>query len=182
MDSLVRRRSLPRVIGFASVMVALAIASSGCASSLDRGKVVFSTDVPSGCTPAHQVTSVTATTSVYATYVFKSRLGGETIALEVTRDGHPYVPSSNLPTSQTKGLDCFADTSDLSKLGNWGPGTYRVSLTNGSDVVAQGDLTVTGTGTSASPAGASASPAGAPASPVDTSSPAASGSPAASAS
>jgi hypothetical protein len=158
-------------------LVALAIASAGCSANIDRGKIIFSTDVPStdnGCTPGHQVTSVSATTSVYATYIFKAKPGDETIALQVTRDGQPYIPASNLPTSDTKGLDCFADTSDLSQLQNWGPGTYHVSLTNSGSVVAQGDLTVTGTGTPATPADTSV--------PVDTSSPADTSSPEASAS
>jgi hypothetical protein len=115
-------------------------------AAMNRGKVIFSTDVPSadnGCTPGHQVTSVTATTSVYATYIFESKPGSETITLEVTRDGQPYIPATDLPTADTRGLDCFADTSDLSQLNDWGPGTYHVSLTSNGAVVAEGDLTVT---------------------------------------
>jgi hypothetical protein len=117
-------------------------------AAINRGKVIFSTDVPSsdnGCRPSHQVTSVSDTTSVYATYVFDSKPGGETITLEVTRDGQPYIPATDLPTADANGLDCFADTSDLSKLDNWGAGTYHVSLTSSGAVVAQGDLTVTAT-------------------------------------
>ena len=182
MDSLRRRRSLPRAIAAVTVVVALAIASYGCAAAIDRGKVLFSTDAQSsdkGCTPSHQVTSVGDTTSVYATYIYKSRPGGETITLEVTRDGQPYIPASDLPTADTKGLDCFADTSDLSKLDNWGAGTYHVSLTSSGAVVAQGDLTVKGTGTTASPAASGSPASGSPAA-SDSSAPSDSAAPSAS--
>jgi hypothetical protein len=145
MEALFRRHSLLRAIAVVSVIIALALASYGCGASIDRGKVEFSSDVPTssgGCSPANQVTSVSATTSVYATYIFQSKPGNETISLQVTKDGQVYIPSSDLPTTDTKGLDCFADTSDLSKLPNWGAGVYHVSLTSGGKVVAQGDLTV----------------------------------------
>jgi hypothetical protein len=164
MDSLVRRRSLLRAVAGISVVFALAIASYGCAAAIDRGKVIFSTDIPTsdnGCAPGHQVTSVADTTSVYATYIFKAKPGTETVTLAVTRDGQPYIPATDLPTADTKGLDCFADTSDLSKLDNWGAGTFHVSLTSNGNVVAQGDLTVTGTGTPATPAPSDTSAAGA---------------------
>jgi hypothetical protein len=162
----ISRRSLPRAAAVISIVV-LALASAGCSANLDRGKVLFSTDKPTsddGCTPANLVTSVSNTTSVYPTYVYKSRPGDETLSLEVTRDGAVYIPSSDLPAGDSKGLDCFADTSDLSKLDNWGAGTYHISLTSGGTVWAEGDLTVTGpagsTGSSGSPAaGASGSPA-----------------------
>jgi hypothetical protein len=138
-------RSLPRAIAVVSVIVALALASFGCGTSIDRGKVLFSTDVPSasgGCSPSNQVTSVSATTSVYATYVFKARPGSETITLHVTKDGTDLFPPTDLSTADTNGKDCISDTADLSQLANWGAGTVNFSLTSGGSEVASGDLTV----------------------------------------
>jgi hypothetical protein len=114
-----------------------------------KGQVVFSTDRPmagvtTGCTVANQVTVVAANTSVYATYIFSSGQGSEVVSLSVTKDGISYLPATAMPAADTSGLDCFADTTDLGTLPNWGPGTYHFSLTTGSDgsVISEGDLTV----------------------------------------
>lgn len=141
------RRSLPRYLGVVAVVIALAISSYGCGdgANIERGKVLFGTDLPkqdSKCAASSPVTSVAASVSVYATYVFKAQPGDEVISLAVTKDGQSFIPSSALDTVDTKGLDCFGDTSDLSKLDNWGPGTYNFKLTSPTDTVAEGDLTV----------------------------------------
>jgi hypothetical protein len=145
MEAAVRMRSLPRQIAAISIVIALALASYGCGASIQRGKVLFSTDVPTAngsCTPDKMVTSVSAGTSVYATYVFKAKPGDETVSIEMTKDGSSYIPKMELDTADTKGLDCFGDTSDLSKLPDWGVGTYKVTLTAQGATVAEGELTV----------------------------------------
>jgi hypothetical protein len=85
---------------------------------------------------------VSATTSVYATYVFGARPGTETISLAVTKNGATFIGKTAIPTSDTQGLDCFGDTTDLSTLSGWGPGTYIFLLTSPAGEVGRGTLTV----------------------------------------
>lgn len=109
------------------------------------GEVVFGTDIPtanSKCQPKSPVTSASATTSVYATYVFGPRPGTETISLEVTKDGATFIARVAMPTVDTKGLDCFGDTTDLSQLPGWGPGTFVFLLTTGGSELGRGELVV----------------------------------------
>jgi hypothetical protein len=112
------------------------------------GTVVFSTDLPiagmhSGCTIDHQVTSVGASTPVYATYMFRPTPSGEEISLSVTKNGRTFVAAIPIPAEYTTGVACFSDTSDLSKTPNWGPGAYHFSAAVGDNLVAAGDLVVT---------------------------------------
>jgi hypothetical protein len=88
------------------------------------------------------VTSVTASTAVYATYEFKSAPGSEVVSLTVTKNGKSFVDAVPIPSTDTKGIDCFSDTTDLSQLPNWGPGTYHFTATSNGSVIAAGDLTV----------------------------------------
>lgn len=146
MKATVQMHSASRQIAALSVVIALALASYGCGLSIERGKVLFSTDEPTAngsCTPAHMVTTVSVGTSVYATYVFKAKPGDETVSLEMTKNGESFVPKMDMDTSDTKGLDCFGDTTDLSTLDGWGAGTYKVTLTANGATVAEGTLTVT---------------------------------------
>jgi hypothetical protein len=146
MEATVQMHSPWRQVTAASVVIALALAIYGCGPSLERGKVLFSTDKPTAngtCTPEHMVTSVGVGTSVYATYVYKARPGDETVSLEVTKDGESFGLTMDMDTSWTKGLDCFGDTSDLSTLDGWGVGAYTFTLTALGDTVAEGTLTVT---------------------------------------
>jgi hypothetical protein len=157
MEAAVGMRSLPRQIAAISVVIVLALASYGCGASIQRGKVLFSTDIPKTtvtislndspkvdaiCTPKKMVTSVNAETSVYATYVFKAKPGDETVSLEVTKNGESYFPKRELDSIMTKGLDCYGDPTDLSTLHGWGVGTYKVTLTAQGATVAEGELTV----------------------------------------
>jgi hypothetical protein len=145
MDPRNRRRSALRLIGASLVVIALAFASYGCGANIPRGKIIFSKDVPTAdgkCSPANAVTSVSTKDSVYATYVFKSKPGSETLSISVTKDGQPLVPKTDIPTSNTSGQDCLGDTDPYNNLQGWGVGTYHVSINNGDAVVAEGDLTV----------------------------------------
>ena len=113
---------------------------------LQRGQVVFSTTVVSGtttnCRVDNQVTSISSGVAVYATYIFKSTQGSDPVSIDVTRDGQAFLSTVTLPTTDTNGSDCFADTTDLSQLPDWGPGSYHFSLTSGGSIVSQGDLVV----------------------------------------
>jgi hypothetical protein len=148
----VRSRSpLPRII-IGVVTIAILVAGGLLVRSFingappDAGKVVFSTDKPVegqtvGCTVDHQVTTIKAGESVYATYVFKGHQGADTVSLAVTKDGAAYLGPSDLPTTDTNGLDCFADTTDLSQY--FAAGTYKFTLVSAGTTIAEGSLVVT---------------------------------------
>jgi hypothetical protein len=113
----------------------------------DAGKVVFSTDKPVagqtvGCTVDHQVTTISAGKAVYATYIFSSRQGSDVVSLSVTKDGAALLGPAPMDTSDTQGLDCFADTTDLSTI-PFDAGSYTFTLTSAGATIAQGTLTVT---------------------------------------
>ncbi len=144
-----RRSPLPRIIGLLVVVIVVVVAGAFVIemNSVQRGKVLFSTDAPvvgtsTDCKVADQVTSVSVTTSVYATYIFSSTQGSDPVSLSVTQNGQTYLPATALPTTDTQGYDCFADTSDLSQLPGWSAGTYHFSVTSDGSVIAEGDLTV----------------------------------------
>jgi len=143
-----RRSRLPVIAVVVVGVIVLAVAGAFVLNmnAVQRGKVLFSTDVPSassaaGCHVANQVTSVSASTSIYATYIFTSTQGGDVVSISITKNGQAFL-SGPLPTTDTQGYDCFSDTTDLSTVPNWGTGTYHFSLTSGGAVIAQGDLTV----------------------------------------
>lgn len=140
-----RPRTLIRGSVAVAVALAIALSSYGCGASIDRGKVIFSTDMPKaggGCAPTSQVTTVSSGTSVYATYVFKTQPADETISISVTRDGQTFISNVDLPNTVTKGVDCFANTSDLSATAGWGPGSYHFTVTSDGADSAAGDLVV----------------------------------------
>jgi hypothetical protein len=139
------RSSLPRFLAVIAVVVAVAAVSYGCGASIQRGKVLFGTDYPtadSKCAPAKPVTTVSSTTSVYATYVFKAQPGSEVVTITITKDGQAFGQPVALPTADSQGLDCFADTTDLSTLSGWTAGSYDFKMTSPSDTVAEGTLTI----------------------------------------
>lgn len=143
-----RRSRLPAIALVVVGVVVLAVAGAVFVNmnGVQRGKVVFSTDVPvagstTNCQVNNQVTSVSATTSVYATYIFKATQGSDVVSIDITKNNQEFL-SGPLPTTDTQGYDCFADTTDLSTVPNWGTGTYHFSLTSGGGVIAEGDLTV----------------------------------------
>ena len=143
-----RRSRLPVIALVVVGVVILAVAGAVFVNmnGIQRGKVVFSTDVPvagstTNCQVNNRVTSVSATTSVYATYIFKATQGSDVVSIDITKNNQEFL-SGPLPTTDTQGYDCFADTTDLSTVPNWGTGTYDFSLTSGGAVIAEGVLTV----------------------------------------
>ena len=145
-----RRSRLPLIITGIVVLVIIAVAGLFAVSYLknhqDAGKVVFSTDKPVagqtvGCSVDHQLTTVASGTPVYPTYIFSSRQGSAVVSITVTKDGSSYLPATEMPVTDTQGLDCFADTTDLSTI--FQAGTYKFTLTSGGTTIAEGTLTVT---------------------------------------
>jgi hypothetical protein len=144
-----RRGKRIAISTIAALVVIIAIVAFNVIRSSvpNAGKVMFSTDLPTtasqGCAINHQVTSIGATTSVYATYIFTDKQGSNPVSLSVTKDGNAYIGPAELDTTDTSGYDCTADTSDLSTLPEWGPGTYDFTATSGGKTVSEGKLTVT---------------------------------------
>ncbi len=144
------RIPLPRIIAAVVVVVAIAIAGFYAYNLVggQRGKIVFSTDVPvagTTCAVSNQVSSVSAATPVYANYIWASKLGSETVTVTITKDAQAFevggLTQIDFPAA-TAGTDCFSDITNLSELPGWGPGTFRFSATSGGSIVAKGDLTV----------------------------------------
>lgn len=145
-----RRSRLPLIITGIVVLVIIAGAGLFALSYLknhqDAGKVVFSTDKPVagqtvGCSVDHQLITVAAGKPVYPTYIFSSRQGSAVVSITVTKDGASYLPATEMPVTDTQGLDCFADTTDLSTI--FQAGTYKFTLTSGGATIAEGTLIVT---------------------------------------
>jgi hypothetical protein len=113
----------------------------------DRGKVLFSTDAPAadpkGCSVSNQVTTVGASTHVYATYIYTDTQGSDVVTLAISKDG-VELGSFAVPTSDTSGADCTTDSSDLSTdVPGWGAGSWKFTLTASGKTVSEGTLTVT---------------------------------------
>jgi hypothetical protein len=113
----------------------------------DRGKVVFSTDAPTsettGCTVSHQVTTSSLSTAVYATYIYTATQGSDVVTRTVSKDGTEVSAPIAIPTSDTNGADCTADSTNLSTEPGWGTGTWKFTLTAAGKTVSEGSLTVT---------------------------------------
>lgn len=112
----------------------------------NNGKVLFSTAVPTAdqkCDPGNVVTTVSAKTSVYATYEYTGRMGSDQVTLSVTKDGAAYGSPVTFSVSDTSGTDCGYDPTNLTTLPNWGPGTWKFTLTAAGKTVSEGSLTVT---------------------------------------
>jgi hypothetical protein len=139
---------LPRIVGAVVAIVVVVIAGAFLYGVFSGGsdKIVFSTDQPvagtsTGCTINDQVTSVRSTTSVYVSYIFGSTQGSDVLSVAITKDGQSFLPPTVIP--DTQGYDCFSDTTDLSQLPGWGPGTYHFVVTSSDGKTqATGDLTV----------------------------------------
>jgi len=139
---------LPRIVGAAVAIVVLAVAALFLYGTFANSgtKIVFSTDAPvagtsTGCTIDHQVTSVSASTSVYISYIFGSTQGSDVLSVSITKDGQSFLTPTAIP--DTQGFDCFSDTTDLSQLQGWGPGTYHfVVQSSDGKTQATADLTV----------------------------------------
>ena len=109
------------------------------------GQVVYTTvdqTDTSGCDTTSLVTSVKQGTSVWALYMWSHRLTSDQAVVEQDfRDG-VSIGTYNLPTDKTSDADCLWVEDDLSQEFTQ-PGTYEIKLTVGSEVVADGKLTVT---------------------------------------
>ena len=127
------------------VVVVVALAIVGMLLSPNHaGKVIFTTDAPTAegaktCNLGNQVTSVTAGTSVYANFFYKSRLSNETVTLTIVKDG-TVIDTSTLTADQANGVDCVESNANL---GDLTAGVYEFKLTTaGGDVVSDGTLTI----------------------------------------
>ena len=142
-----RRKLIGAFVIVAIVVIGGLFAFAKIQGLADRGKVVFSTDAPAadpkGCSVSHQVTTVGASTHVYATYIYTDTQGSDVVTMAISKDG-VELGSFAIPTSDTSGADCTTGTSDLSTdVPGWSAGTWKFTLTVAGKTVSEGTLTVT---------------------------------------
>jgi hypothetical protein len=53
---------------------------------------------------------------LYAYYIFNSKQGSDTVFEQITRDGQPYYPWTEILPSYTQGFDCLRDSGDWSTM------------------------------------------------------------------
>ena len=110
-------------------------------------QIVFtSTDQTSndGCKVTDRVSTTKAGAPVYLTVMWSHRMSAsDKITQELFKDGVSIDKSDNAwDPSDYAGYDCYVDTTNLATDFNE-PGSWEIKLTVGSDVVADGTLTVT---------------------------------------
>jgi hypothetical protein len=144
-----KKSVLPRVIGAIAVFI-VAIVVVGIVVGMllpgNAGKVIFTTESPTDsgaktCEIGPKVDSISVGTPVYAVYFYKDRLTNETVTLTIAKDG---VQKYSLPlsSSETNGIDCLEDPSNLSEILT-DAGAYDFKLTTSSgNVVSEGILTI----------------------------------------
>jgi len=130
----------------AALVVIVAIVAFNVLKSSNDGKVLFSTDVPTSaqkCNPTNVVTTISAKTSVYATYEYTGRMGSDQVTLNISKDGTAYGVPVTFAVTDTSGTDCGYDPTDWSADPGWGAGTWKFTLTAAGKTVSEGSLVVT---------------------------------------
>ena len=112
------------------------------------GQVIFTTEDQStatsyqNCKIPNQVKTVKVGTPVWAVYMLKHRVGADQVVVgEVFKDD-VSLGTFDLEPGQATKADCLSDTSDLSELFD-APGTIEIRITVGTEVLADGKLTIT---------------------------------------
>lgn len=109
------------------------------------GQVLFTTtsqENVSDCSISDTVATVKAGTPIYATYFWTHRLTSDQQVIEEDFKDGVSLGQYSIPSDSSSDADCLSVTSDLSS-GFSAPGTYEIKLTVGSEVVADGKITVT---------------------------------------
>ena len=130
----------------AALVVIVAIVAFNVLKGSNDGKVLFSTDVPTSaqkCNPTNVVTTISAKTSVYATYEYTGRMGSDQVTLNISKDGTAYGVPVTFAVTDTSGTDCGYDPTDWSGEPGWGAGTWKFTLTAAGKTVSEGSLVVT---------------------------------------
>ena len=110
-----------------------------------NGQVIYTTADQSGnsnCSTSSLVTSVKAGTHVWAVYVWTHRLSADQSVVEEDFLDGASLGKYDIPSDKTSDADCLSVLDDLSTSFS-APGSYEIKLTVGSEVVADGKLTVT---------------------------------------
>jgi hypothetical protein len=106
----------------------------------DRGHVIAGTiqNRASLCRPENRKTTFETTDNIWVTAIFTKRVpAGENIVVEYFV-GNTSLGSATL-TAEAPGLDCYYETQALRGAE---PGTYRITVTYASAVIADGSFTV----------------------------------------
>ena len=141
-------RGMRRILG---IVVILAVIAGGAfiyykvANPDHRGQVIFTTTDQqgnSGCDISNRVSTAKSGTSIYV-FVMWSRTmsSADKVVEEDLKDG-VSLGTTAWDTTDYAGYDCTSDSTDYSQSFS-DPGAYEIKLTVGTDVVADGTLTVT---------------------------------------
>jgi hypothetical protein len=138
---------LLRIIG---IVVLAAVVGGGwfiydkVANPNHHGQVIFTTDVPTGstCELSHQVTTVKVGASVYSTYFWTHRLKADQKVVEEDFKDGVSLGTFDIPQDKSSDADCLGIYTDL-KDEFTAPGVYEIKLMVGTEVVADGKITVT---------------------------------------
>lgn len=110
-----------------------------------HGQVLYSTNDQSSqsdCTVTDQVSSVKVGSPVYAIYFWEHRLTvDQKVTEEDFKDG-VSIGTYDIPTDKSADADCLVDQDNLSTEFT-DPGKYEIKLTVGTEVVADGTVTIT---------------------------------------
>jgi hypothetical protein len=109
------------------------------------GQVIYTTQDPSGtsdCSISGTVTSVKAGTPVWSVYMWTRRLSSTDAVVEEDFLNGVSLGKYDIPSDKSSDADCLSVTNDLSSEFS-APGSYEIKLTVGTEVVADGKLTVT---------------------------------------
>lgn len=137
-----------RVVGIVAVILVVAVGGivyNMVANPDHFGQVLYSTTDQSnikGCSVSDRVTTAKAGTPVWAVFMLTHRLSTSDTVVEEAFFNGSSMGVYTLPSDTTSGVDCLAVTDDLSSTFA-SPGTYEIKLTVGTDVVADGKLTIT---------------------------------------
>jgi hypothetical protein len=140
-----------RVMGAVGVLVVIGVLVGGyfiydkVANPNHMGQVIYTTDdqtLATDCSTSNLVTTVKTGTHVWAVYMWSHRLSSDQAVVEEDFADGVSLGTYDIPTDKSSDADCLSVTDDLSNSFTE-PGTYEIKLTVGTEVVADGKLTIT---------------------------------------
>jgi hypothetical protein len=140
-----------RILGLVGLLVVVGVLAGGAyvytkvANPNHLGQVLFATDDQSSqsdCTIIDQVSSVKVGTPVYAIYFWQHQLSADQAVKEEDFKDGVSIATYDIPKTDSSDADCLVEQDDLSQSFTTA-GTYEIKLTVGTEVVADGKLTIT---------------------------------------
>jgi len=139
---------MSRLVGIVVVVIVLAAAGWVYQTVVNpdhRGQVIFTTTSQSAndnCKITNRVDTIKAGSDVYLTVMWSRTMSSSDVVVEEDFKDGTSMGTETWSPSHYAGYDCFTATDNLGDSFTE-PGKYEIKLTAGSDVVADGTLTVT---------------------------------------